>query len=423
MSRTITIFQGKKRGLPPLSDTEKQQLKSLFPPKNGIGSYNLRKNEVQVKDYVGMLGTQGLRLEVLPKVFDEFAPLKGHFEERKDQTNFALQCLVRWWDWTGEYPLKATGQQPVQGAQGSLFEHIIERFLSQLEPLTQYGIHQEYLERTETQQTIKGRINFGETLRRHPGRQHLHQVQVARLSSDHGLNRYLVAALRTILHHTASQGHRNRIYQLLKRFEGVPPAPLPAVTTIRFQRMNEGYRPAFELARLFLQGQVPGLSQGRYGTMAFISRTENIFEKLIEAALNSRLPRDWSLEYQYEQKLNPAEGKWGKIKPDLIIRDANNKVRAIVDPKFKVHPSSETKLIPSRNDRFQLISYAGLLNCRHIFLVYPQPWSPHKVQARNDQFKVQLMGKEVTFHVLEVPVTGEHLETVAEALAPVWEIL
>jgi 5-methylcytosine-specific restriction enzyme subunit McrC len=116
-------------------------------------------------------------------------------------------------------------------------------------------------------------------------------------------NRLLRATLEILATRRLLPGLRIRVEQLLRTFQGVAfvRPTLGLVGSCRITRLNQHYRPAVELCRMFLEQSGVGLDVGEVTAPAYFFPMERVFQEAVTSLLRSRLPkvsRQFSRSYQ-----------------------------------------------------------------------------------------------------------------------------
>jgi 5-methylcytosine-specific restriction enzyme subunit McrC len=154
---------------------------------------------------------------------------------------------------------------------------------------------------------------------------------------------------------------------------------------IEFNRLNERFLPAFQLARLFLEGQTVQLLAGGQRAYAFVFDMDRLFEQFVAGLLQSQarriLPEAWlgcQIELQggkpakyLVQPVSPAEKPLFQLKPDILLQSMGAPF-LIIDTKNKALPLTRPHRAIARQDVYQMLAYATQFRCPNILLLYPR---------------------------------------------------
>jgi 5-methylcytosine-specific restriction enzyme subunit McrC len=168
-----------------------------------------------------------------------------------------------------------------------------------------------------------------------------------------------------------------------------PVTLLPQVTpefldSIQFNRLNERFRPAFNLASMFLSGSAIQLRAGSQAACAFVFDMNVLFERFVAGFLNRYrhkiLPAEWQDITILPQSagaawyLGRSEGKnLLRLRPDLLLmRKDRPAPLLVIDTKYKRLAPAHRKTGASPEDIYQVLAYAIRLQCPLGLLLYPQ---------------------------------------------------
>lgn len=174
----------------------------------------------------------------------------------------------------------------------SLLEAIIPGYTYQLRRALERGVLQGYRSVDDGLQTVRGRWRIGDQVRNHFGIAPPVEVTYDDYTEDIEVNRLLRAASHRLVRlPTRDDRVRWPLRALDAKLEGVElidydprKVPQPA-----FDRLNERYRPAIELARLILAWTSFDLAEGRTGASAFLIDMNAVFEDFVVVALREAL--------------------------------------------------------------------------------------------------------------------------------------
>lgn len=368
----ITVYEDRQTWLQ-LDDREKQNILSL---KDLWGSQNIilqADGTLLMKHYVGFVCRNGTRIQIIPKVFADGAVGVG--EETEKSKSIAL--LLRLLNYSGFLDVKELPEPMfIEAYRNDLFEVFISIFVSRFNRLINREIHRSYQTYEENMQFIKGKILFGRSIKENKFRQHLHFVSYEELTMNNLLNRIIKTIIIRLLNQTQSVYNKKSLKYALIHLREVDVIKLyPGIfDEVRFNRLNDSYRPLFNMARMFYYNRQPGQTEGDEFTFTFLVPINRLFEhyvyKLLEnSALfnNSQYLVQHHKPHKYLAHLNGH--KVFKLEPDITISQSG-KVKIILDAKYK-NPMRNTVLSVLQSDVYQVLAYAVAFDCQLIYLVYP----------------------------------------------------
>lgn len=195
---------------------------------------------------------------------------------------------------------------------------------------------------------------------------------------------------------------------------------LPATITqsdldqIIFNRLNERYYPAFQMAQLLLQGLTVQLLAGGQRAIAFVFDMDRLFEQFVASFLqtykNRILPHDWqdlpieqyggSIKKYLIQSPQPSEKPMFPLEPDILV-GFPGRPKLIIDTKNKVLPLRNSHRAIAESDAFQMLAYSTQYQCRDVLLLYPHTLGAEGFSSRMlkiDQSSIRLFIATLNLH-------------------------
>ena len=215
---------------------------------------------------------------------------------------------------------------------------------------------------------VRGRIRFGDQLRRRFAAPLPVEVRYDEFTADIPLNRLVKAAA----HRLGRLGLRSRkarsgVAWVAESLGDVSPAALPrgAVPEVRFDRLNEHYRTVATLARLVLRHGAFEADRGQVHASGFLMDMNRVFQEFVTVALREALGAS---ERAFGERSVGSLDDEGRVplRPDLTWRPGS-RWTFVGDVKYKRIDTG----VPNA-DLYQLLAYATALDLPGGLLVYAQ---------------------------------------------------
>lgn len=295
--------------------------------------------------------------------------------------------------------------------QDDMVEAVIPGFLRLVGRVVRSGLLQGYRRREESLDGIRGRVRFGDQVRRRCGRFPPAEVTYDDFTVDVDENRVLKAALLRLGRlRIRSRRARRALRAAIEGFAGVSEVRYTASTlpAIRFTRLNQRYVPAIELARRILEATSFGLGAAQLRAHGFLVDMNALFEDFVVTALREALgasersfpqgcrSRKLFLDVERRVRLEPDVSWWrGSV------------CRFVGDVKYK-RDTGRRGLSP---DLYQLLAYVVAADLPSGILIYAQGDGPAGVH------RVRHLDRELEVTALDLSLPPEELLEQVAALA------
>jgi 5-methylcytosine-specific restriction enzyme subunit McrC len=285
----------------------------------------------------------------------------------------------------------------IRGDRSDWFEILTRFFASELHTLFRRGVERQYVNFQETLPVVRGRWMIQEQIIRKPGVKHRFEISYDELSPDTPLNRIFKFVVDRLLRLSADPVNIRLLHELRDWLSDVvlPPEIRPEqLHQINFTRLNERFRPAFNMARLFLEQSAPILLAGGLPTFAFVFDMDKLFQEFVARFVRQHwrfiVPTLWdqvditrqakgNAVYLLEKTL-PTQQHVLRLIPDLLF--GANPTRLIADTKYKRLNPTDTRLGVAGSDMYQMLAYAVRFKCPNVLLIYPSLDGYTGLQAR-----------------------------------------
>ena len=228
------------------------------------------------------------------------------------------------------------------------------------------GLLQGYRREEKALHTVRGRIRFGEQIKRRFGVPLPIEVAFDEFTEDIEENRLLKTALHRLAHLPvrAAQARRD-VNALGPVFDAVELGSYcRGVPEILYTPLNNHYRPAVELARLIIDNSSLELFRGKVTGASFMLDMNIVFEQFLFVALGEALalpPSQW----QTQAGLTLDEAKSINLYPDLLWQLGNRPI-FVGDAKYKRITSTD---FPNA-DIYQMLAYCTAADLPSGLLIY-----------------------------------------------------
>ena len=354
--------------------------------------FTIGRREIKASQYVGLVRLGDITLQVLPKIsysgdFDkpEYTP------EYKAAVQSSMRNLLVMLSIACDLPLRAQDAAYLHTETGSWLEILTRLFALELHRQYEAGVPHEYIRIEDRLPVIRGRWLVSEQVARH-SHDHIHfDVSYDEFSPDTPLNQIFALTVNILQCLTQDATNRRLLLDLHDwlsecnpKLEMVP----YYLSRVHFSRLNERFRPTYNLARLFWQQQLVQLSSGDYSVFAFVFDMNILFQDFISQVMQRYEKRILPTAWRYGEILLQAEGlrehlaeridpgqplshKVFPLYPDLMVISPSGIPYLIVDTKYK-------RLSPDKKDggvseayAYQMLAYARHWECSKVLLIYP----------------------------------------------------
>lgn len=310
-------------------------------------------NCLRARQVCGVLIAGGVHLEILPKLEDSSGNLR--------------KTLVRMLACAYDLPI-AEGQMAALGVQDhSLLDTFMHLFLTRLSEQTKQGLMRHYVATEDVLPLLRGRLDLRQQLHRRPGNPSKIHCRFEELSEDTPLNQVFKACLNQLRLVVRSNRSRRLLDQLATRFATIPASTSPLKTSIHWNRMNNRFRPAYDLAIILLNALSQSTTTGNSSGIALLFAMNDLFERYIGRTLQRALPAG-SVSLQ-DKTHHLLTGKKFVLKPDIVITSNNGPI--ILDTKWKDLDWDSNQPNIKSSDLYQLAAYAAAYKSQRVILIYP----------------------------------------------------
>jgi 5-methylcytosine-specific restriction enzyme subunit McrC len=349
----------------------------------GVDLIKLGYKQLRATSFVGVIQLGNVTLQVLPKV-----DATGRDDANSPTSvDSAVANLLWMLVYAGELPIHENEVASLLKRRGNLFEILVRIFCERLAEQLERGFYRTYQHREDTLPVLRGRWLLGQQLRRQPLLRDRFLVSYDEFVEDNPLNRVFCHTIHRLWGLTRNAGNRKRLDILRMWFDQVtllPHVSAQDLAKVTFTRLNAAYRPAFNLACMFLTQESLQLQTGRTQAFTFLFDMNVLFERFVAGFLRRHrlqaLPENLrSCEILAQGAGDPrwlaqTQPKGGRgrfrLRPDLLLRRSDRSIAMVVDTKYK------TRAAIQEADAYQMHAYAARYECPDVLLLYPESQMP-----------------------------------------------
>lgn len=367
----------------------------------------LNWNELSATENVGLIQVKNLSIEILPKIY----------KENSNKIEQAQKNLLYLLYYCYDIPIAESEIALMQKRKSNWFEILTYIYSKKLQDLFKKGANKQYITIEENLPLLKGKWMIQQHIRINTFQKHLFYVNYDEFSVDIPLNRILRFVTNKLKFQSQDLSNRNSLCMLDQWMEEISliSNASPELKKVIFTRLNENFRPVFNLAILFIEGHAIEPSVGSSNAFAFTFDMNLLFEsfigKFIKNNRNEILPehlKNCNIHLQAnDNRLPLAKDSNGKhvfyMKPDIILKE-NESFKLIIDTKYKLLDNKEKKLGINSQDMYQMAAYATRYDCPHVILLYPRTagmdesiLKEYKLEKINSKIRIATVDLRVDF--------------------------
>lgn len=322
---------------------------------------------LQAKQVVGVIQSDGCRLEILPKI-------------DTDDERLARRTLIGMLAAIHDFEVNVGAQAAIEEQTRDVLESLISFFLTRLEREVRRGLPRAYIPHSDDVKHLRGTLNIPRqftVLAASPDRV---ACRYDELSSDTAVARILKCACQHLSRVSVSQVNQRKLRDLLCAFANVSdldPNQALLAEGIILDRTNSAYRSLLDQAYLFLRQRWQSVYAGSSSGFALLFPMNMLFEAYvgrIARQLQGVLHCDVRLQGPHKFALEAESGtRHFKTKPDIFVEFGRDCGRTIIDTKWKQLARTD-RGAPwgiSNSDIYQMLTYAEVYDAGRVVLLYP----------------------------------------------------
>ena len=326
------------------------------------------RSSVKFSQYCGVIALGDDTLEILPKIY-------GREQDAEESRRVLIHMLF-----TARRMKLHRGAFSAIGLQNKhLLDVFIRQFCEELFQQLRHGMIRRYVDRSDNLTVLRGKLNIGRHLRLNATSAQRLYCEFDELIEDNAYNQIIKCVVSMLFGVSMVGATKRALTELLHRLDHVTSriVSVGEVERIQMDRTLSRYSATFEYCRWFLSNQNPDVSSGKNRYLSLLFDMNRLFEEFVAQKLR---PHAWTCGYrlrtqgpQLRLALHDSTGEEVFVmKPDISLTDADGRLVAIMDTKWKRADEGERKLGVSQADLYQMVSYGHRYGCSEIFLLYPK---------------------------------------------------
>ncbi len=323
---------------------------------DGTPFFSLIRNGVKFNQHVGILKVGHTTIEVLPK---------ADSNEKDAWRRLLIDMIKTVWG----FDVKISGSADLKLKSTSVLDLYFELYIKELEYLLHRGLIKRYNKKEGNLTALKGSLQFSKHISQNLIHKERFYVKYSHYNVDHKIHCILYKALKLIEQNYNQSSLASRIGSLLLNFPEMSDLKVTESTfeTINFDRKNQHYENALQIAKLLLLNYHPDVSRGKNNVLALMFDMNRLWEQFVYVVLKKNIKHiDVRIRAQQSKEFWKSETGTSRMKPDIVL-EAKGK-RIVLDTKWK---NLNGRFLPSPEDLRQMYAYHRYFKATKTALVYP----------------------------------------------------
>ncbi|WP_309640732.1 5-methylcytosine restriction system specificity protein McrC [Flavobacterium sp.] len=328
---------------------------------NGVPFFKLVYNGVQFNEHVGVLQVGSTLIEVLPK-----ADRNPHSEKEDKKWRDLLIGMLQA---VRSFDIKSSSSSHLKIKPNTVLDLYFEMYVKEIEYLLHTGLIKKYRKKECNVTALKGSLQFSKHIQYNLTHKERFYVRHTTYDVEHTLHFILYKAIKLLKQINTNQSLHSRIGALLLHFPEMPDIKVTEATfeKLVFNRKNQHYSKAIEIAKLLLLQYHPDVSKGRNHVLALMFDMNLLWEQFIYVSLRKNREHFAKVKAQTSKYFwKPQGGRRASMKPDIFIQTKAD-IKIVLDTKWK----NLNGCNPSPDDLRQMYVYHQYFNAQKVALVYP----------------------------------------------------
>jgi 5-methylcytosine-specific restriction enzyme subunit McrC len=361
-----------------------EELESFAKDNSKVFRY-VNKNTLQaVNGYVGVIKTENLTLEILPKIHQKV------YEENQEKENQKNRDILN------KMLLKVLNPNALEGTNADLdsledmniFEVFIKMFANSVDELIRKGVKSDYMLQEDNLPYLKGKIQFSNHIRYNLAHKERFYVEFDEYLPDRVENRLIKTCIDFLLDKSQDSENQRLLREQLFFFDDVSYSTNIEYDISCIQDLHGGmehYETPLNFAKIFLQNKSFTPTVGDDSAFSFLFPMAVIFERYVEVLLrDSGIDVESKFNNEYFLENEDKNDKQISLEPDYMFKFDNKRI--VADAKWKLYDEDkETNL--KREDIFQVYSYMSYFDSDRGYIFTPKIHNSNTIEVYSFQKK------------------------------------
>lgn len=308
---------------------------------------------IRFASYVGVIQIGGLTVEILPKADN------NENADRKLWQNVLLHMLKV----CRHIQVESVSETQLKKRYHSILDVYFEIYLNEIERLVKKGLIKKYRKNQSNQDALKGKLIFSKNIQQNIVHKERFYCEHQVYERNHLLHQILHKGL-LILNDFVNDVHKDKLNRLLFEFQDIENFTVQKkhFDKIIFDRKNNDYQKAVEIAKIIILNYSPSLNYGSDNLLTLLFDMNALWEEYIFRILQKHKTQDMEISFQNSDRF--WENK--RIRPDIVLK--NKDEIFVIDTKWKIIEANN----PSDEDLKQMFVYNLHWKSEKTLLLYPK---------------------------------------------------
>lgn len=321
------------------------------------------RNGICFQHYVGAIKALDLTIEILPKADHTFS---------ENETAYAKwqSILIDMLRVSKHLDTPTISDAYLNIKANSILDLYIHRFVKEINYLIRTGLIKRYRRIQENCTALKGRLIIGRHVQKNFAHQERFYTERSQYDNNHLIHCILRKTITILPNICTSRSLVSSCHQLQMQFPEVENVNVTEVMfdKIAFDRKNEHYKLAIQIAKMLLLNYRPDVSSGSNYSIALLFDMNKLWEEYIHQVLRKAKPNGVKIFSQKPINFWTSGKIKRSIKPDFIISSAKTG-NIVIDTKWKNINNDPDNI--KLDDLRQMYAYHHYFEARTCVLLYP----------------------------------------------------